>query len=593
MNRLLLGLLLTCAGACASFAQEFSQAELEKMVKELDAVSVRNPKYKYPIRCVLEKDEEVNAGATVDEFKEGETPQSVMLVNTGLLKFIKNDRRILRAVVAHEIAHLMLGHVLSPVYKANDLRILYTRQKEMAADTQGAILLEKAGYAKKDMVDMLFKLDELERTDTWMRKLSANDHTSAKNRAAEVAGNPEVMRAMMSFEKALAFMETRRYNLATTLFEKAYAQEPKCTEALVNAAQSSLMFYYESLPEAVQNEWFLPDFGPLLANPIANGKDPNLGLADRERFKQARTRIEAAKAKLPTDEKVLELEALAAVMDPDASTDVLIKGGAALEQMMSGKADGEKLRYANNAAFGFHRAKDDTRAWGVLIGTQRGTNKFNPLFAQNFARFSVPSLSTSDQSLAAAVMVTWLNNTASDNPYYLVVKNHYTKSCEKLGIKPEELKPAPSAFCTPSTLNVGGKEAPLFLETGQYIEAFGEPLVRLTILKEYPDLQSWVWAGGSLMALVERGQIVRATTMELGASVELKPVDTANNKTYRITVGMSEDELGKILDLSKALEKNFIGTDKIETWSYFPGLMMGVLRKDGKIAGITISPTKG
>ena len=93
---------------------------------------------------------------------------------------------------------------------------------------------------------------------------------------------------MMSWEKGMAFFECRYYKLAGNLFAKAYQQEPKFTESLVNAAQASLMDYYDSLPKGVQDKWFIPDFGPVLSdNPIAGNRGDDFTDDDRNRFKLA------------------------------------------------------------------------------------------------------------------------------------------------------------------------------------------------------------------------------------------------------------------------------------------------------------------
>jgi len=593
LNRLFMTLAVGALGVAASLAQDFTQAELEKMVSELDAVSTRNSKYIYPIKCSVVTNDEVNAYASIEkEVKEGETPQAVMVVYSGLVKFCKGDRRIIRAVVAHEVSHLMLGHVNNPVFVAQDIRHLWTRQQEMAADAQGAILLEKAGYSKKDMVDMLFKLDELESDATWMWKLAKNDHTSAKNRAAQVSGNPAVMRSMMAFEKGLAYWECRSYQTAARLFEKAYQLEPKQTDALINAAQVSLMDYYDNLPAAVQDKWFRPDFGPMLTDSRGDRAiDPSIRPEDIARFKVAMDRIANAKAKLPTSVRVSELESLATIIAPDDDKTPILGAAKKLEAMMTGSKDFDRLRLANNVAVGYHRAGDVQKAYDVILAAQKSTTAFSPYVGQNLGRFNVPNRPKEDEALAADVMLTWLKNTPTSNTYFQIVKDHYVKSCEALGVKPADVNPKPTYLCNVVALNFNGKEAGILIDSDEFVDTFGAPLLQQKIDDKYPDVQFWVWKDGALAALTERGQIIRVSSSAVGAYIDLKASDPTVNQTYRVTVGMSTEDFGKVLDLSKAVTKKVVGTSgNLEEWSFYPGLLFGVRVADGKIAGITVAP---
>lgn len=592
MKRSISCLILGCLGITASLAQEFTQAELEKMVGELDAVSVRNSKYLYPIKCSVVKNDEVNAYASIEKMpKEGEKGQAIMVVFTGLVKFAKDDRRLIRAVVAHEVAHLMQGHVLAPRFVAQDLAHLWTRQQEMDADLTGAKLLERAGYSKKDVIDMLFMLDKLEKDSSWMWRLAKNDHTSAKNRAAQVAGNTDVMRSMMSWEKGMAFFECRHYGLAANLFDRTFKLEPKFSEALVNAAQASLMDYYDKLPVGIQEKWFIPDFGPMLTdNPGGNRGEAVFSEEDRQRFAAAMKRIAAAKDKRPTDARVLEMETLATVLGPDSSKESLIKAGDTLAALTKTGSTSDRIRFANNAGVAYHRAEELQKSYDTILATLKATRSFSNYLAQNLGRFNVDNRPKDDELLVLDVMVQWLNSAPVSNSYYQIVRDAYSKGCSKAGVKEGEIKPRPTYLCSVAGINVKGKEAPLLVDAADFIEAFGAPQQKTTISPQYPDVQFWVWGAGDVSVLTERGEIVRVTSQATGAFLDLRPKDEAVNISYRIIVGMKEEDFNKILDLSKSVEKKVVGVTGIETWSFYPNLMLGVQRKDGRIAGITVAP---
>jgi len=574
------------------FAQAFTQADLEKMVSELDSVGVRNAKYRYPIKCSVVDNKDVNAYASIEKpATEGEKPQAIMVVYSGLVKECNGELRLIRAVVAHEVAHLMQGHVASPVFVAKDLRFLWDRQQEMDADLTGAKLLEKAGYSRKDMMDMLAMLDKVEEESSWLWRLAKNDHTSAKNRAAEVGGNTDVLKSMMCFEKGLAFLECRRYNLSAKLFDQAIKQNPDFLDAYTNAAQASLMDYYDNLPRAVQDRWFRPDFGPMLTDNPIGGRDPEIRQEDRDRFKAAMVRIDAAKAKRPGDARVEELALVAAALDPDAAKAGLMAAGDALAAKAASGDKFDRVRFANNAGVAYHRAAELQKAYDTIIATLKQTKAFSNYLAQNLGRFNVPNRSKDDELLVLDVMVQWLNDAPTSNPYYKIVREAYTKGCTKAGVQEKEVKPRPTYLCNAVSMVIDGKESPLLVDTSEYTDSFGQPAAKLKISDQYPDVQVWRWPDGKVTLLTERGQVVKITSNAIGSYVDLKPSDPTVNTVFRVIVGMSEDDFSKILDLSKAVETKVIGATGIEVWSFYPNLMLGVQRKDGRIVGVTVSPT--
>ena len=83
---------------------------------------------------------------------------------------------------------------------------------------------------------------------------------------------------------------------------------------------------------------------------------------------------------------------------------------------------------------------------------------------------------------------------------------------------------------------------------------------------------------------------MRLTTYVAGSSVSLRPVNTTDSREFLLTVGMSEDDFAKVLNLKGAKEKELAKGGKLETWMYFSGLNLGVMFEDGKLKGITITP---
>jgi tetratricopeptide (TPR) repeat protein len=576
----------------AAVQQPFTQAELEKMVAELDAVTPRGSSYSYPIKCVYdttsEDAKEVNAFATYDDPPaKGKKPQAMMVVLKGLVDFCKGDRRVIRAVVAHEVNHLSLNHVGSRMMPAHDVRFLWDRQQEMAADLGGAISLEKAGYSKKDMIDMLAFLDQLEAEDSWMWRLYLNDHTSAKNRAAEVAGNTDVMKAMMEFEHGLALFETRNFGLSASFFEAAYEKEPNFNDALVNAAQAALMDYYEAVPDKTKASWLTPDFGPVLSyNPI-----PGAGRGDlEEKYARATKLIAKAKTKLPKSARVAELEALSTTIGIDVKADDLVKAGDTLTNLAAMVSPSEGLRYANNAALAYNRAGQNAKAVSGLLQAQKKTTAFSPYVAQSFGRLPLGDLPKPDKQLVSTTMLKWLNSTTVGNDQFEAVQSAYVKACQEIGVKPESPKPQDIYLCQVAALTIGGKEIGLFQKDFKYVDTFGQPTIRRVIDNLYPDVQFWAWPQNTLQVLTERGRVVRASTYAPGAFVLLKPENLQDKRTFKISVGMTKAQFDKILNSDGSVPRILEGANGRQSWSFFPDLMLGVLFKDDTVSGITVSP---
>ncbi len=124
--------------------------EIVAIVAEFETVVPRYSEYRYPIDIWINPSDAVNAGAGTIEITndDGSTYlQAAMEVNVGFLEATNHDRRLLRAVIAHEMAHLALGHAKENA-DTGDLDHYLTRQEELAADTYGVQYLEALGHPK-------------------------------------------------------------------------------------------------------------------------------------------------------------------------------------------------------------------------------------------------------------------------------------------------------------------------------------------------------------------------------------------------------------------------------------------------------------
>ena len=121
-------------------------------------------------------------------------PGGHIILTTGLLKHFKADQHLLQATLAHEISHVTLDHhrdalinnyafsVLSfLVFGHHDVsakvgnlvatvaNMHYSREAELQADQQGVQYLKAIGRTEEDMIQVLLKLQSLEKSHPFMR----------------------------------------------------------------------------------------------------------------------------------------------------------------------------------------------------------------------------------------------------------------------------------------------------------------------------------------------------------------------------------------------------------------------------------------
>lgn len=592
LSSLTLLALLCFAPRVPAWAGDFTQADLEKMVSELDKVIPENPHYKYPVNCSIVESDEVNAYATWK--KEGDDRRSTMVVYSGLVKAIGGDQRLIRAVVAHELSHLSRGHMDDLDPAARDLKNLWTRQQEFEADKYGAEALTKAGYSKKDMVDMLLFLDRRRGRKGWWLDNLTGDHADPKARAAEIADDPKALRALITFDTALAYEDARSHMYARALFDYAADQWAPLTEARINAGKCALLYYYDNLPTAVRTKWWRPDFGPLITNPHAPApQGVGIGDQDRAAWKDAMDAIAKAIAANPDSEEAKALQALGRVMEPDASKPVVQAGIDWFKaHQASATDDAVKLRYANNAAVGYSQLGDLQTAHQIILDAQKKTTIFNPALGENLGLSLVPG-SKEDDSLAANVLYTWLVNTPqASSPRWPTVKKTFDDICAKAGIQPKAIAEKPAYLCQVVTLVAGNKEMGLLLPVGSLKQLMGKPDEEITFVDKWPDLQEIRWNGSTVSVLSERGNVMRMTSYHDGDYLELKPADSTSQMVIKVSVGMSKADLFSILNEGASVKKDLAKGGKIESWNYYPDLGMGVLLDGEKVAAITVTPVQ-
>ena len=577
----------------------FTVAELQKMVDELKPFLPDDPRFSYPIKCVVEDKKEVNANASYEvdpKAAKDAKPQAKMTVYTGLLGFMK-DIRLVRAVVAHELSHLAKQHLLKGM-KPKDLDLIFTRQQEYEADATGAIALEKAGYKKQDMVDMLLKLGESSAAWPGSDKI-LGDHADTARRALAVSDNNLVLRSMVSYTDGEAYLDARKYDLATRAFDKAAGEAPKFYECKFNAALASLLFYYNQVAINIVDPWYIPDFGPTLMFPMPEGKAGVVIEGDRKNYAEALAHVKLAYDLRPELFQSLQIQGLALVLDPDGKAENIQAGIKSLNAAMAkATTDAQKLRTANNLALGYQRAGDITKAMKTMLDAQRDSTKYNEFLAVNLGQQVPGDDFKSDAPKAETVIYTYLSRTSSAARGYDKAKANYLSLCTKFGLKPRDIKETPIYLCTVLSLTEKGKTVKILDPIENLVSLFGQPQNAYRYSDNFEGMKEYIWDSGNFSVVTDArksgdetlSEVLRITSYTPGSSFELFPKNQTISGKYTITVGMSVADFNKVLNLKGGETKNLVKAGAMEEWTYFTGLNMGVLVKDDKIAGITVAP---
>lgn len=611
MISLLSLLLLACPQG-----QAFSDADMRALLDEVYSVAPQNPSYAYPIEARYLDDPNVNAWTFLRTREEDDALIPQLELFRGIVELAKGDRDVIRAILAHEVAHLSLGHSLEG-FGLRDLQNHHTRFQEQEADRAGTEYLLALGYDKEHMVKVMLMLDGHVRENhvPWLDTVGS-DHTSPIARAAALTGDQGIYEAVRMHEIGLALMECRNWEAAIAFFDKAYAMEPRLHESALNAASCALQFYYDKLPLAVQDEWLRPEFGPVLTDTnLIAGRGIAYTDGDKQRFSAALTRIMAVSETLYPKMKNFLL-GTALVLAPDEDAEMHRNGVRNLEALLAAapmtgewEFDQWRLSCANNAALGLKRLGDGARGLQLLVTEQAASMRYLPSAAENLARLPFDGLAKDDAVTAINVLAHFLKWTPNDAPGVTVAKRALGMLTKKHGFQdiatPES---QPIALCKVAVMTILGKEIALFDSFGEVTQAFGALPSAGTVNDRFPGLRFLIWGDdNSIIGIADEENVLLKLTSYVPESfLELRPTrDTGIQTAMRIRVGMSEADFQALIapaggeklgaEMSYLLSRrSFGGPDgapqEEEVWTYFPTLNFGVLIENGVITGISVTP---
>ena len=296
-----------------------------------------------------------------------------------------------------------------------------------------------------------------------------------------------------------------------------------------------------------------------------------------------------------------EVQGLALVLDPDGKPENLREGIKSLNDAMTkATTDSQKLRIANNLALGYQRSGDVTKALKTMLDVQRTTTTYNSYLAANLGQQVPGDEFKADAAKAETVIYTFLIRSSSSAKGYDKAKETYASLCSKFNFKPRELKETPIYLCNVLTLTEKGNIVKILDPLEDVLKTFGKPQNAYRYSETYEGLKEYLWDSGNFSVITDArkvgdetfSEVLRITSYTPGSSFEILPKDRTVNIKFTVTVGMSTAEFSRILDLKGGAVTSLVKAGKIEDWTYFAGLNMGVLVKDDKIIGITVAPVQ-
>ncbi|MCU0315413.1 MAG: M48 family metalloprotease [Fimbriimonadaceae bacterium] len=583
---------------CLLFSSGYSQTKLgesdiQKMITELEAYIPRQANYVYPIQLTMKNEPKVNAFVTVERTPDRKF-QAVMVVFEGLLTFLDHDKNLVRAVIAHEMAHLSKGHPTDTTVRRRgaDMMTIYTRQLEYEADRLGAQALVSAGYNKMDMVEVLIRLSELSDKSGEIALHMTGTHADGRMRAAAVNNDDTILLGTIEYKAALGFMQARDYGIAAEFFAEAYKKDSRLKEALIMQGQASLMNYYDLLPDTVKEGMFKPDFGPVLPIPV-RPKGGGITAEDQLRYAEALKIIRQSVAAAPTSTKASELLGLALMLHPTNDRQSIESGRRLTDEMLKATKDPlETLRLTNNSALGLARLGQEAKAAQMIRDAFIATGpsrSFNMEAAENMARVNLPKLTGQPAFRVEAVLRTYLTFGPVADSRFALVKRAWETVCRDAGIAIKEIENQ-AEIAQITSMTVDGKQIALLQGVTAFETALGKPATSFTFSQQYPDIIERRYKGGDVVAIFESERVFRVTSYAKGSSVQLRAKSPTSSFRVTLSVGMKASEIG--VDLKGLQRLRLVRGTETEIWNYLPGLNIAVFSKDGAtIDGISVLPS--
>ena len=236
------------AGAAQAPAAEANRKLLDEVSQRLLAVTAGPEGMVWPPAFEIRPDEDkLNAWAGCAE-AAGDKAAAKVVVTQGILeKVVQSDPDRLAFILGHELAHVVLRHVLQAAENTPFMEQVFSREQELVADRKGAELALAAGYSFRKGIEAIRRLMEVGGEYSSFEGLSA-DHPAWKDRLTLLdKEQASLWETMSAFDNGVVFLAVEQYAAAERCFRQVAKEFPACPEAWANLGYALLMQYCDAL----------------------------------------------------------------------------------------------------------------------------------------------------------------------------------------------------------------------------------------------------------------------------------------------------------------------------------------------------------
>lgn len=499
----------------------------------------------------------------------GAPPQVV--IHTGMIGSLLSgspegvDTDALAGILAHELAHLLLGHhgerrarggAAAPGSAGLDptIAVGQAREEEFAADAEGARIAARAGYGTEGLVRVLERArTALGDQSTW--ELFGADHPTMTQRLLALDRDREaIWQAALDFEVGVDLLRGGNHWCAQECFRSAQERLPESPQIAGNLGYALLAEYYHRLPPEFWRahrlgQVQLPGFAQFL--PVAPRRTRTEDEMEdlRRIWREAVAALQEALRLEPGYALARANLGLAWLICPDGPE--ITQARADMEEALAGSGEDARLAAAvhNNMGIAWTLAGDTASARDGLRAAQAVRL---PAAAVNLALLAAESGDPESRRAALADLEKLLPRMDSAGGDWDVIYARYREACAGVGLAPRDelsLRPGPP------------RRRSLHFETGGVRIYLGDQAARICRKLGSPEVVAPVTGAGSRAALTcwaypRRGVelvLLRDLLLRVRAtSAEAALVVSRSDGTDRIRVGATvaslETALGETHD---------------------------------------------
>jgi predicted Zn-dependent protease len=573
---------------------------------------------KWPPKFRVVDSPEINAFATAILEVEGERPvlQPLVVVFTGLMKkviVIKDDPDPAGApdrlayVLGHELSHLLLKHILITPEKKKQtdfVRLVFSREQEIAADLKGAELLMKAGFSHSRGMHAVRRMNKAGLGYSSFEGLQAS-HPSWDDRIALLDKKQgELWKSMSAFNNGNYFLMAEQYPAAEVCFRRVTEEFPKCHEAWANLGYALLMQYCDGLDADDMRQLKLGQMmiGGFYRRP--KSLESQVRGMDEKVWKQAVAALEKSEQLVPGQvivqanlgvaylvhpsgkpkpaqaRKYFEAAASGATrgdaVDPWMKAAIFLNAGVA--DLAAGQVDDSDKKFTRSSEVG-------TKYFGGVVKVGMVPGLANAL-SYNRAMVLADSKDEKKRKQAVDSYERYLKAANPGSAWWPIAYDRYAALCKDVGKKPIdkdlliELAPTTLRLVTSVKLDT---DATLVL--GQPIsDAAGKLGVKIPAVSRtkitrvrFPKYGVDVLATDTILAICLAGPNAPVVPLKAKGGGAASPV----------RLGMTEAELERLLEDEDFDSRRL--DDPNVSYRFYPGLGLGVRIKDKKVAEVVIA----